>query len=366
MDGSILRVALDASALRYPIAVDPAWKAAATMATRRRGHRAVRLSSGKVLVAGGDFLSSAELYDPTLDTWSPAGSMTSNRREFTLSLIVVGGTKGGAGTELSTAEIFDPTTNEWSSAGMLSVPRMDATAAVLLSGSLLVAGGTRDSTGPYASTELFAPSAVAATCSGNGECASGFCVDGVCCSTACAGQCEACNLPGTVGTCATVTLTNGPTGYPAGQAVSGFGKTFRASCPAFGTTCGGRCDGTTATSCTYVTSECVPASCSGGVETRRSTCSAGTCPAATTSPCAPYLCGSHVLREGFRVHGGLRLRRRSMHDEDTRRVGHRHSDRRYSDDRHIGRRLRQDARGRYANRKHVTHGRRQRAGARSR
>ena len=45
-------------------------------------------------------------------------------------------------------------------------------------------------------------------CSDNSECASNYCVDGVCCDTACDGICEACNLSGWEGTC---------TYIPAGQ-----------------------------------------------------------------------------------------------------------------------------------------------------
>ncbi|HVV53346.1 MAG TPA: hypothetical protein VHO06_27060 [Polyangia bacterium] len=38
-------------------------------------------------------------------------------------------------------------------------------------------------------------------CAANSECASGFCVDGVCCNTACDGQCFNCNQTGTMGYC---------------------------------------------------------------------------------------------------------------------------------------------------------------------
>jgi hypothetical protein len=47
------------------------------------------------------------------------------------------------------------------------------------------------------------------TCATNSDCGSGFCTDGVCCNTACGGgaanDCQACNLPGTVGTCSPLT-----------------------------------------------------------------------------------------------------------------------------------------------------------------
>jgi hypothetical protein len=41
-------------------------------------------------------------------------------------------------------------------------------------------------------------------CTTASQCLSGSCVDGVCCNTACASQCQACNLTGSVGSCANI------------------------------------------------------------------------------------------------------------------------------------------------------------------
>jgi len=39
------------------------------------------------------------------------------------------------------------------------------------------------------------------TCADNTACAAGFCVNGICCQSACTGECLACNVPGSLGTC---------------------------------------------------------------------------------------------------------------------------------------------------------------------
>ena len=67
---------------------------------------------------------------------------------------------------------------------------------------------------------------IAAACSGNNECGSGFCSDGVCCESLCDGQCEACAEPGKQGQC--VPVADVPRGA-------------RPGCDAAG--CEGACDG---------------------------------------------------------------------------------------------------------------------------
>jgi hypothetical protein len=46
-----------------------------------------------------------------------------------------------------------------------------------------------------------------ATCAAGTECASGYCVDGVCCNTTCTGQCQSCNLAGALGTCSNLSIS---------------------------------------------------------------------------------------------------------------------------------------------------------------
>lgn len=115
-------------------------------------------------------------------------------------------------------------------------------------------------------------------CVSPAECLSTFCVDGVCCAAACTDQCMNCSASGTSGTCAFVT------GAPLGG---------RPPCVSDASVCGGTCPGTGA-SCAYPDSStrCRAASCTLGVAATDAFCNgAGSCPAAMTSPCAPYVCG---------------------------------------------------------------------------
>ncbi len=73
-------------------------------------------------------------------------------------------------------------------------------------------------------------------CASGAECFNNQCVDGYCCNAPCGGQCQACNLTGKLGMCSPVT------GAPV---------TPRPACTAIVPMCGGSCDGTNTSTCTY-------------------------------------------------------------------------------------------------------------------
>jgi hypothetical protein len=84
------------------------------------------LNVARVLVNGGGYsqaLSSAELYDPALNTWSPAGNMGFDRVHHTAPLLlgrqglVTGGSFFIARRRCTSSEIYDPTTNSWFAGG---------------------------------------------------------------------------------------------------------------------------------------------------------------------------------------------------------------------------------------------------------
>ncbi len=88
------------------------------------------------------------------------------------------------------------------------------------------------------------------TCSGDTECQTGICADGVCCDARCGGTCEKCNLTGTEGVCTPIPSGDDPEDECATEAATTCGKTGvcsgTASCQLFsaGTECAARsCDG---------------------------------------------------------------------------------------------------------------------------
>jgi hypothetical protein len=119
---------------------------------------------------------------------------------------------------------------------------------------------------------------VGAACASGGQCASGFCVDGVCCDTACAGQCQACDLPGSTGTCATLS----------GAAPHG----GRVPCAGSGP-CQGICDGTSPMVCAVpgAAVPCGQARCANGAETIPGRCDGlGACMGGETHGCGLFQC----------------------------------------------------------------------------
>jgi uncharacterized repeat protein (TIGR01451 family) len=123
-----------------------------------------------------------------------------------------------------------------------------------------------------------------ASCTAAEQCASGHCVDGVCCNSACLGQCEACDLPGKAGACSPAT------GAPHG---------LRAACASDGSACGGTCDGAARAGCAYpgASAQCRAPSCETGVAVLAAGCDGqGACPAAQVQACAPLTCGRSACR----------------------------------------------------------------------
>jgi hypothetical protein len=159
--------------------------------------------------------------------------------------------------------------------------------SVSLSGDLAIAGAylrysQPGSAGEYqgAAYTFLLKHANGDPCATAEQCQSGLRVDGVCCDRACDGQCEACDVPGSVGTCTTV-----PSGQPHGA---------RPAC-AGGGVCQGICGGASATACVFpgAATTCGAPACTDGVATSAGACTgAGACAPGATRSCGDYACGA--------------------------------------------------------------------------
>lgn len=136
------------------------------MSQARVGHIAVRLPSGKVLIAGGwisasEATASAELYDPSLGTFTHVGNMSVPRaRPAGVALangdvLIAGGADREGASGALTAEVFHPASQTCERVGSMHVSRLAGSATVLKDGRVLFAGGGGDRV--TASAEIYDP-----------------------------------------------------------------------------------------------------------------------------------------------------------------------------------------------------------------
>ena len=199
---------------------DPAQSAFSTLASMpspREGHQAVMLSDGRILFSGGKngstYLASSVIFDPSWGpgNWTTAGNMTSPRwghamnllptAVLHLGLVLVSGGSNGTST-LSSTEYWNGT--NWATDGAM-VASVQRHGSVVLGNSILIAGGAiNNGSTTVSAAEIYDPS-IALGCTSGSQCASGFCVSGVCCDSACNGGCGSCNLAGHLGICTPLT-----------------------------------------------------------------------------------------------------------------------------------------------------------------
>jgi hypothetical protein len=130
------------------------WIATGSMGTPRRGHTAVRLLDGRVLVVSGypgdesDLaVTSAELYDPESGTWSATGNMLRPHLYSPATLLRDGKVLVVDGEE---AEVYDPSSGTWTATGkMVRDVGGDAKATLLRDGKVLVTS--------YGAADLYDP-----------------------------------------------------------------------------------------------------------------------------------------------------------------------------------------------------------------
>jgi hypothetical protein len=122
-------------------------------------------------------------------------------------------------------------------------------------------------------------------CKQDDECVNGHCADGVCCNTACAGRCEACDVANKLGVCSTLASGDKPHGT-------------RAPCENAGAECGGRCDGVTAAKCVFANEAqtCGKATCTSGVAHQPVCDGQGGCTKTRDTECAKFACGETACK----------------------------------------------------------------------
>ena len=120
-----------------------------------------------------------------------------------------------------------------------------------------------------------------AMCVEGGECASGFCIDGVCCESKCDGPCVSCALVGSPGVCRPVAPgVKDPRRVCADQGVASCGTS-------------GSCDGTGGCARYAAGTVCKPPSCMGIVETTPGRCDGtGKCLEGGPLTCNPFACSA--------------------------------------------------------------------------
>jgi N-acetylneuraminic acid mutarotase len=129
------------------------WTATGSTIKPRGNHTATLLRDGKVLVAGGlcsggfDYADAgAEIYNPSTGKWTATGNMNVARVNTAATLLtsgqvlIAGGNTTSSGSR--SAELYDPSTGKWTSTGSMSVYRATLAATLLPNGDVLVFGGT--------------------------------------------------------------------------------------------------------------------------------------------------------------------------------------------------------------------------------
>lgn len=327
------------------------------MSVARVDHTATLLLTGKVLVNAGTTTTSAELFNPATGTFAPTGPMTTVRLGTPTAtllpngkVLVIGG-RSDAVTPLASAELYDPATGTFSATGSMLLARDFHLATLLPNGKVLVLGGDTNAaelydpkTGKFTATvpsiasypaaasvllengrvlvipeygasEVYDPTKpLGVKCATAADCESGFCTDGVCCDAGCAGQCQACDVAGKVGTCTTVT------GAPHAP---------RKPCAGAGSFCGGSCRGVNPNACSFADSKSICASVCKSNSQTTSTCNGlGDCVAGAAVTCSNLICADeHTCKPscltnadcvpGFACQGGKCINGTTCIDDHT-------------------------------------------------
>ncbi len=136
------------------------WMVIDSLEIERKGHSAIVMNDGRLLVSGGfnsfGTIVQCEIYDPVTGKWSLTGSLNIPRIGHSSVLLSNGKVLviGGSSVDslfIFTCELFDPVTENWEIVGVTNFPHADHASIRLAENLILLAGA---GVGP-ASWELF-------------------------------------------------------------------------------------------------------------------------------------------------------------------------------------------------------------------
>lgn len=117
--------------------------------------QSVRLADGSVLFTT-DGSTTAWRFEPASATWTTS-TFTAIRSLPTMTALADGRVLLAGGSSLATAEIYNPAENVWTAAASMATVRRAAAATLLADGTVLVVGGFSNGAGEVDGVERFAP-----------------------------------------------------------------------------------------------------------------------------------------------------------------------------------------------------------------
>jgi Kelch motif protein len=160
-----------------PTAAHLTWTNEGSMVWEQYGQGSVLLPDGKVLIAGGTYISAitnhTQLYSDGsggTGSWASKAGMNAARRYFVMQPVTVSG--GGSRVlaasgvnsttgVLNSAELYNESANTWTTTPTMNVGRYNAASSILSDGRVLVTGGSTNTaeTTQTTSAEIYDPSA---------------------------------------------------------------------------------------------------------------------------------------------------------------------------------------------------------------
>ena len=290
------------SAIEYYDAQTGAWATVPNLSLPPRwGHSAIPLSGDRVLLVGGSpclggttscaSYSTAQMLDTKAWTLAAAGTHAARALHGAAPLaggnwIFAGGNALTDAPAIKTSDVFDLETETFSAGPDLVAGRMQLALAPLPGGSAAAFGGLQGVFQQCDPTvEVLTQLSQGDPCQLGAECASGFCVDGVCCAEACNQTCRACSAAtkadaSSDGTCGLAKVGTDPHGDCA--------ATPNTECKTTG-----ECAADGSCALWPTGTSCGKPNCSGtGQALQVPACTgSGTC-AVTLQDCSPFQCGS--------------------------------------------------------------------------